>query len=66
MDLNSLVIDAEVSEHQIKDVKVGSIVEIIPIFDTEKVYKGKVTHVSSAGVVKNGETVVNIEISVKI
>lgn len=65
VDLNSLVIDAEVSEHQIKNVKVGSVVEIVPIYDTDKVYKGKVSHVSSAGVVKNGETVVNIEVTVE-
>lgn len=65
VDLNSLVIESEVSEHQIKNVKVGSLVEITPIFDTEKVYKGKVTHVSNAGVLKNGETVVNIEVSVE-
>lgn len=64
VDLNSLVVNADITENQIKLVKIGSKVDITPVYDTSKHYTGTVTSLSDAGVIKNGETVVTAEIAI--
>jgi len=63
MDLDTLYVEAEVSEEFIKDVKLGTMATIIPTADKSKEYKGKVAFISNKAIVKNGETIVLIHIS---
>jgi len=65
VDLDSLVVEAEVPEYLVKGVKVGSKVDILPVSYSDKTYKGKVVKVADMGIVKNGETVVLTEISIE-
>ncbi len=64
VDLSSLVVNADITENQIKLVKVGSKVAITPVYDTSRHYTGTVTSLSDAGVIKNGETVITAEIAI--
>lgn len=64
MNMDTMVVKADVAEEFIKDVKLGADVEIVPIADKSKQYKGKVIDISSKAVVQNGETVVPVEISI--
>ena len=64
MNLDSMIVEADVAEEFIKDVKVGAGVEIVPLADKSKKYKGKVTRISGNAVVQNGETVIPVEISI--
>jgi len=63
MDLDTLYVEAEVSEEFIKDVKLNAVATIIPTADKSKEYKGKVVFISNNALVKNGETIVPIHIS---
>ncbi|MCX7843640.1 MAG: efflux RND transporter periplasmic adaptor subunit [Clostridia bacterium] len=64
MDLDTLIIEADVSEEFIKDVKIGADVTIIPLADKSKSFKGKVARIADKAVQKNGETNVIVEISI--
>lgn len=64
VDMDSLVVVADVPEDFIKDVKIGAEVEILPLSDSEKTYKGHVLKIADMGVDKNGETMVQTEISI--
>ncbi|MGE5632330.1 MAG: HlyD family secretion protein [Caulobacteraceae bacterium] len=64
MNLDTMVVKADVAEEFIKDVKLGANVEITPVADKSKQYKGKVTSISNRAVEQNGETVVPVEISI--
>jgi HlyD family secretion protein len=64
MNLDSLIIEANVPEEFIKDVKIGAKVEIIPTADKSKKYAGKVTYISSKAYSNNGETLVAVFISI--
>lgn len=64
MNLDTMVVKADVAEEFIKDVKMGANAEILPIADKSKQYRGKVINISNRAVVKNGETVVPVEISI--
>jgi HlyD family secretion protein len=64
VNMDSLVVVADVSEDFIKDVKVGAVVDILPIADSAKQYKGKVLKIADMGIEKNGETMIQIEISI--
>jgi len=64
LDLDTLIIEANVSEEFIKDIKIGSKVDIILLADSSKEYKGTVSKISNMAIKENGETVVPIEISV--
>ena len=62
-DLDSLVIEANVGEDFIKDVKIGADVLISPVADYSRTYRGTITRLSELAVVENGETVIPVEIS---
>ncbi|HWR62095.1 MAG TPA: efflux RND transporter periplasmic adaptor subunit, partial [Clostridia bacterium] len=64
LDLDTLVVNAEVAEEFIKDVKLGAEVEIIPVADKDRVYNGKVTSISRKAIEQNGETIIPVEISI--
>lgn len=64
VNMDSLVVDADVSEDFIKDVKLGAEVDIIPLSDSTKQYKGHVLKIADMGVEKAGETMVLTEISI--
>lgn len=62
-DLSSIMVEANVSEEFIKDIHLGSPADIIPLADSSRTYKGKVTRVSGLAVRVNGETVIQVEIA---
>lgn len=64
MDLDTLIIEADVAEEFIKDVKTGAEVTIIPLADKSKSFKGKVARISDKAVQKNGETNILVDISI--
>lgn len=64
VNMDSLVVMADVSEDFIKDIKVGAEVEILPLSDSSKHYKGHVLKIADMGIDKNGETVIQTEISI--
>jgi multidrug resistance efflux pump len=64
VNMDSLIVEADVPESLIKDVKVGADVEIQLLADSTKVYKGKVQKIADRGVDKNGETMIAVEISI--
>lgn len=64
MDLDSVVVEADVPEEFIKDVEVDDKVEIVPLSDRMKRYNGKVRVISNRAFQKNGETNVKVEISI--
>lgn len=64
LNLDSMVVAANVPEEFIKDVKLGAEVSFSPQADKTKVYKGKVTYISNNAITVNGETDVPVEISI--
>lgn len=63
-DKGKLTIEAEITEEFIGDIKKGAKVEIVPVADRTKVYHGLVTDIAQIGKIKNGETIVMVNISV--
>lgn len=63
-DLNSLIVQANVDEELIKDVKEGKIVTIIPKSDPTTKLTGKVTRIFNTAITQNGGTSVAVEISI--
>lgn len=64
MNLDGMIIRANVSEEFIKDVKTGLKVEIIPVADKSKKYNGTVKMIASRALLQNGETVIPVEITI--
>lgn len=65
VNLDSIIIESDVPEEFIKDIKIGSKVKIIPQADKSKNYNGKVTYISNKANEKNGETTVLIEVDIE-
>ncbi|SHJ82873.1 Barrel-sandwich domain of CusB or HlyD membrane-fusion [Geosporobacter subterraneus DSM 17957] len=65
LDLNSLVVKAEVAEEFVKDVKLGAPAAIIPLADKSKEYEGKVVGIAGKAVQKGGETLVIVDIAIE-
>ena len=63
MNMDSLVIEAEIPEEFIQDVILGAEVNIVPLADKGKEFKGKVVRISNQAIQKNGETIIPIEIA---
>lgn len=63
-DVNSYIVQANVPEEFIKDVKENAEVEIIPSAYPEKTYKGTVQRIAELASDRNGETVVPVDIKV--
>lgn len=64
LNLDTMIVEAEVAEEFIRDVKVGADVEIIPLSNKEIIYKGKVSRISQRAIEKNGETIIPVEITI--
>ena len=63
INMDTLIIEANVDERFIKDVGLGAKAYITPEWDRSLEYKGKVTFISSLAVLQNGETVVAVQIT---
>ncbi len=64
VDLDTRIIEADISEVFIKNIKVGQEVDITSDADPEKQYKGKVARIWGVSENRGGETIVPIEISI--
>lgn len=64
MNLDGMIVRANVSEEFVKDVKPGLKVNIIPVADKTKKYSGTVKMIASRAEVLNGETVIPVEITI--
>ena len=64
MDTNSIIVESNVPEEFIKDVKTGSTVTIIPQADKSKKYTGKITYIANKAIQQNGETTVLVQTSI--
>lgn len=65
INTDSMVVEADVAEEFIKDVKVGAEVTINPQADKSRSYKGKVISIAEKASQKNNETVVPVRISIE-
>ena len=63
INLDSRVVEADVLEEFIADVRIGATVTLVPVADRAKTYHGKVTSIAQVANVVNNETVVPITIS---
>lgn len=63
LDLDTLIVQANVAEDFIKDIKVGSKAIINPLANPDKEYEGTISRISNMAVQENGETVVPVEIT---
>lgn len=63
-DVESLEIVAEISEEFIKEVRVGNQVEIFPVADRKKVYKGRIERIYNTAQERANETIVVTVISI--
>jgi multidrug resistance efflux pump len=63
IDLDSIIVEANVPEEFIKDVTIGSKAAVVPVADNARSYEGKVTRISNLAVKNNGETVIPVEIT---
>ena len=64
LDLDTLIVQANVAEDFIKEIKVGSKAIINPLANPDKEYEGTISRVSNIAVNENGETVVPVEITI--
>jgi multidrug resistance efflux pump len=64
LDLDTLIVQANVAEDFIKDIKLGNKAIINPLANPEKEYKGTISRISNIAVQENGETVVPVEITI--
>ena len=64
VNLDSLIIEADVVEEFIRDIQIGSSVRIVPVADRSREYIGKVIYISQIAFTNNNETEVPIRISI--
>jgi multidrug resistance efflux pump len=64
VDLDSMVVVADVDESFIKDVELGATARISPLANRTKSYTGHVSRISDMAIVKNGQTFIQVEITV--
>lgn len=65
LNKDSLVIEADVAEEFIKDVRRGAEVLINPQADKTRTYQGKVMSIGEKAVLKNNETIIPVRISIE-
>ncbi len=65
INLDTLVVEADVLEEFIRDVNIGSKVTLVPAADRSRSYQGKVTAIADTAFVVNNETVVPVTISIE-
>ncbi len=64
-NLDSLIVEANVDEQFIANVRTGATAAIIPEADREHKYLGKVVFIASEAVQSNGETTIPVQISIE-
>lgn len=64
-DLDALIVEADVTEDFIAEVKLGAAVTVVPVADRSKTYHGKVTRIADMAKVDNGETLITVEITIE-
>ncbi|MDW7674079.1 MAG: efflux RND transporter periplasmic adaptor subunit [Bacillota bacterium] len=64
ISLEKLVVEADVVEEFMADISLGAEAVIVPLADKSREYRGQITKISSKAIVKNGETIVPVEISI--
>jgi multidrug resistance efflux pump len=62
-DLGSIIVEANIPEEFIKDVKLGTRATVVPLADNSRSYTGTVTRISNMAGKNNGETIVPVEIT---
>ncbi|KGK91932.1 multidrug transporter [Desulfosporosinus sp. HMP52] len=65
LNKDSVLIEANVAEEFIKDVKIGAEVTISPDADKSRTYNGKVLFIAEKAVLKNNETTIPVRISIE-
>jgi multidrug resistance efflux pump len=65
LNLDTLMVEADVPEDFIRDVRPQAAARIVPLADPQREYRGRVTFVSQAAVEKNGETVIPVYIAIE-
>lgn len=65
LDLDTLIVQANVAEDFIKDIKLNRKAIINPLANLDKEYEGTVSRISNMAIQENGETVVPVEITIK-
>lgn len=65
MNLDTLIVQANVAEEFIRDVKPGARARIVPTADSSREYKGTIARIYRMAVKDNGETVVPVEITIE-
>ncbi|MDO0824250.1 HlyD family secretion protein [Desulfosporosinus nitroreducens] len=65
LNKDRLVVEANVAEEFIKDVKIGAEVTINPQADKSRNYQGKVLFIADKAVLKNNETIIPVRISIE-
>ena len=63
--LDALVVQADIPEDFIREVKVGQKAVIMPLADKDRTYAGQVVRIAGYAAVKNGQTVIPVEISLE-
>jgi len=64
IDLSTIIVEADIPEEFIKDVKINQKAFVRPVSDGTKEYSGVVTRISSTAVNKNGETIIPVDIKI--
>ena len=64
VDLGSLIIEADVPEEFIRDVRLGAPVTIIPLADPTRESYGTVRQIAGMAVNRSGETIVPVQVSI--
>lgn len=62
IDMDSIVVSAEVDEEFIKKVSLGMTVQIVPAQDNNLSIPGEVVHISSLAVEKDGKRIVKVQV----
>ncbi len=62
-NLESVMVNANIDQQFIGWVETGSVVDIIPEYDKNSIYKGKVSFISLKAFQNNGETTIPVEIT---
>ena len=64
VDLGSLIVEADVPEEFIRDVRLGAPVTIIPLADPARQSYGTVRQIAGMAVNRSGETIVPVQVSI--
>lgn len=62
-NLDALVVQADIPEDFVSEVKIGQKAEIVPLADKSRTYTGQVARIAGYATVRNGQTVIPVEIS---